>query len=235
MIPTGGIAPYKDGHFLYMSSQEVYAAIVTNSAPSLAQLSTYQGTELVRIGFVEHLSARESIYGLYTLTSAGVWVANTDAYGRKKVNNDGTYFQRVEMAPRIMGAPVVDALEPTYVQRRIGTAGRTFTSNAAGGFDLDVNLASAIAGYYTVIRFGKIRASQNVAAGVLVIHDSAGNLVSTLGMAALVAYTPSNTLEGVTVFIPALTDNRGLVLDTTSHDLGNATSFVLDYEYWYET
>ena len=214
--------------FSMMGAAEL-VAWVTNY--TLANLSKLPKGVLVEAGWYDS-------YGvdLYTVTSAGVWIAARDTSGRLTDANSGSISSNIGVmlyvrSPTVGSAPV-SAVPAANAHRRISMVNAT--SNAGGTLDADVNLMAAPTGaYYAVGRVISLQASQNVAAGAtLIIQDTTG-AIRTVVLPALVANTPTDVMENV--YLWGAHDTEPIFLDTTSHDLGNATTFVFTVEYWAET
>ena len=231
MIPTG--------HLNRMSPDQIIAFVAINT---LAVISTWSTDELIRIGWL----GNPIVDILYSLTSAGVWIARTDTSGRETEANSAAIKSNVEQSmwnlrasvpPTINGYPLSSA-NATAMVRKIGILARTITANAGGTLDADIPIVAASGAgtlFFGVAELLNIRANQIVAAGAtLVIQNGAGVALAEITLPALTANTPLD-LSGLRIFPAALTDNSEIYFDTTSHDLGNATVFTLEYNWWLET
>jgi len=227
------------GALLRMDAAELIDFV---SRTTLAEISSWSAQDLEDIGWTNN----PLVNILYSLTSAGVWIARTDTSGRETEANSAAIKSNVEQSmwnlrasvpPTINGYPLSSA-NATAMVRKIGILARTITANAGGTLDADIPIVAASGAgtlFFGVAELLNIRANQIVAAGAtLVIQNGAGVALAEITLPALTANTPLD-LSGLRIFPAALTDNSEIYFDTTSHDLGNATVFTLEYNWWLET
>lgn len=210
------------------------AAIVAKVAEvTLAVISQWDERELKRVGWTNN----PIIDILYSLTSAGVWIARTDTLGGGKVvdyyaNQYGK--NALYLANAYIGTPsdLADSTVMAYRQRKIGYKDITL----AGGSAANQELVPKIATYFGVLRVLAV-ASNTADTYTLTFQDeddvacvggSGGVLVTEIA----VANQPLNLAPGYVFTQASKTVNKALEVDVAG---GAGVEHVLViYEYWYE-
>jgi len=199
----------------------------------LANISLWGPDELERVGWLNN----PVIDILYSMTSAGVWIARTDSTGKVEEKNSNVAknyagyvrnFARQSARASVGGNFLVDA-EAENSQPRLDVI--NFTSNAGGTLDADVDLQVALAGYYGVVELRFIRCNSGETP-TFVVQDDDG-AVATITTETLTANVNSISTQGLHLY--SGTDNKGLFIDTTSSNLGNAKEYWIEIYKWYET
>jgi len=220
----------EDGYFLRRSPAQIIADV---STITLAEISRWSREELLRVGWLNN----PIVDILYSLTSAGVWIPNTDSSGYKLVSDsltlDTVAKAGYQIANRTIGTGYYATSTPAlYAKKRIIRA--MFTSAADGTIASDPELVPALAGYYGIGHILSIHAAAaSGAAPIFEIQEGATEIMK-LATAQFEQYKPIKTLSDVYFYIG--TDNTAISLDGSGcSGLGNAVVYTMWIEYWYET
>lgn len=222
-----------DNYFRRFTPAELIAAIAA-SQPTLAQLSLENAGELERIGWTNN----PIVDILYSLTSAGVWIARVDASGKQLISDTTQQTYQVMQLSQ-GGQPTITYPYPA-TQNGITAAKRCirkviFTSAADGSIATDPELVAAVASFYGVGRIISIQAlAASGAAPVFEIQEGATEICK-IATAQFEANKPLNANFGDQYFYIG-TDNTAISLDGSGcSSLGNAVTYHMWIEYWYET
>jgi len=234
----------KDG-YLYTLTPEDFIAWV--AGVTLATISKMTAPELQRIGFIKELNDKTSIWGLYSMTSAGAWVSRVNASGQlTEANSTVIKSETALTADRVsLGAmPTVGCNFDSNIE--LGNAIPRVAQiplTEAGGAIVAV-LVTGISGYYAICKIKRIWAPAGTtdAANTWTVASEAGGAIT-----------------GPTVFTMNLTENRmhwidagaagisgeGVLLYNTTDDknielsvadlAAVGTTYYIEVEYWYET
>lgn len=230
-----------DGYFHNRSPADIVAkvAIIT-----LANISLMGDKELERIGWIGNLIVER----LYELTSAGVWIARTDASGRVTEANSATintslsplsYIQRATISgvPETVAAINIADSEATQTNRHRRIVTVPLLSNAGGGFDADQALTGVVAaGYYKVAKLLALMSIDAAAPSTVGLYFSTTThnkfrliTISTTGDAV-----PNTDLAGIPIYYVD-DDGENISLDVDCTGFGNAKNWIAVVEYWAET
>lgn len=221
--------PYEDDAFLRMSPAGIIARVAAND-PSLAIVSALSIQEQIRIGWI----GNPAVEHLYELTSAGVWIARTDASGYS--TDVSALNSNVTNERQILGATTPGVSQPTtgqndlvYKQPRIAYV--AYTIQAGGGAPAQT-FHTGPTGYYPVVRLKRIISDTTDATVTLTFSCATGTLVG------LPAYTVALTASTVNtqlldVLLYNLTDASAIAC-TPSNGTENQIIWI-EYEYWSET
>jgi hypothetical protein len=229
--------PLKDNYFRVTSAYGTDGTdgfIAKVAEITLAVISTWTEEELERVGWTNN----PIIDILYSMTSTGVWIANTDTNGNKKVYDSGNNSTHV-----LNGDRLIPILPPTFgvnldsnaqldnAQRRIGIEVITLV----GGALANTELVPALAGYYGVLKIKSIISDSAIAPLTCTFQDEDDNALTGLmgGVAevTLTANTVNTQLEDCILYKG--TDNKALEVDLSGG--GGVEVVTIQYEYWYET
>jgi len=165
---------------------------------TLANISLLGADELLRIGFVGSIDAKISTYGLYGLTSAGVWVSRVDASGQSKVieqSGANTAAAATSTKNNIVQMPdgVAELASDTAAAAKRYRRKARVPYTLVGGTDT-VELVPALANYYGVIDSILVLPHDAIAAAVFAFSCPAGTAIESCEL-ALVDETINRQLE----------------------------------------
>lgn len=228
--------PYEEGAFLRMSPAEIIRRVAA-SDPSLAMVSGWTVEEQIKVGWL----GNPIINLLYSLTSAGVWIARTKTDGSVIIDSDlRDYTNYTELETRSLMPPTITRIRPTTgteaAMRVHGLMPVVLTSNAGGNLAADVDLTPAgVGGQYWIAYIRTIRCTDAALTPTLVLQDEDGtaSLTGNLCPGTSSAYVPMTTLREIPIYTTV--KNKKLIVDTTSSGLGNTKTWILVVEYWAET
>lgn len=179
---------------------------------------------------------------LYTMTSAGVWIARTDTSGQVKTVESNstalsTYANRVVTFLRAAANPSITPQGSggdAYYTHQIARI--PFVSDAGGNPTGDVSLVGATVGYYNVARILAIVSSDagGALAPVLYFSTTSHDKFLALGFNITDSNYPSTQLADLPVYYID-DDNEALVIDEDSSGLGVSKNWIAIVEYWKET
>ena len=198
----------------------------------LTEISSWSAQDLVDIGWMESVSSKVSLFGLYGITSAGLWTPIVNASGLVTEANSTLIYSNVRMLPNQSGsyvtAPSTTATSFAYKGKRID---QIPINTNAGGESLVVDLHTGPAGYYPVVRLKRIISNVADAATNLAITVSGGAL---LGPASQVINLQANIqLDLGDQLFYDLTDATVIRAQLTAGPV-NGTIW-LEIEYWSES
>lgn len=224
----GNKSDLKDGYFLGRSCTDIIADLAAGVF-SLAGISALQIKEQERIGWIDAMKATE----LYTLTSAGVWIANKDAYGGPTSLN-GSIHNGVKMQQNgRFGAPTTlqNGAYGDYFTKRYGYANITLDGAGAAS---NQALMAAIAGYKACIEIRGICAPASEATTTVVFQDEDDTTMPGTQAAGyvlnLVASTINTQIQGLVSQAPA---SKAVECDVSGGTA--AGTLQIFFIYWYET
>jgi hypothetical protein len=229
----------RDGYLYELTPAELIAWV---AKVTLATISNMTTAELVRIGWYNN----PVVDILYSMTSAGVWVAKTDASGRVTEANSTnmvshTSYMRYSLffnlRPFVNEAPQ-STTTLAAGQERIQVV--PFTSNAGGGLDADVDLSGAVGaktGYFMVIDeiFFMSLDYGGASTPTMVFSTTTHNAFRTHGALTVTGDNQVNKqLEDVPIYYID-DDDEAIFLDTGCTDLGNTKSWLAFVKFHFET
>jgi hypothetical protein len=197
---------------------------------TLTVISEWSEEELARVGW----SNNPVIDILYSLTSAGVWIARTTASGEAITFDNSTYSQATVARYAVQGfRPCISGLASSsavQIQRTPVVGIVNFTSNAGGSIDSDPELVPALAGYYGVIE--KLIVIGPNETPIFEIQGGSTAIGVNVSPGTLDAQVPTE----MDVFRYSSNDNEAISLDGSGCSaLGNAQTYEIQVVYHYET
>jgi hypothetical protein len=223
----GAKSMLKDNYFLGRSCTDIIADLASGIF-TLAEISALQIGEQNRIGWIKAME----LTGLYSQTSAGVWIAQRNASGQLTEANSSTLVNWMlpitrHLAPRVAGTSGLTAAGESYPRTKI----LTFATDGAGNAAAQA-IHTGPAGYYPVVEFGKVISPGADASTEMLITVTGGALVGPAQVnIALVAYTPNTQMEGILCY--NLTDASVVSLAIANGPVSQNV-YVRVY-YWSET
>jgi len=222
-----------DNHLVRMSPADIIAFEATNT---LAVISTWSTEELIRIGWI----GNPIVDILYSMTSAGVWIARTNASGQETEANSSSINTQTQNAVNFIRAfsPTahVSTITPTsstiaaYIHRRYVVVPIVLV----GGALADNVVIPALAGYYGVFRPLALIAN-TTDTYTLTFQDeddaAASGLLAGVINVACTEYIAADLSHCGVVYKP--TDNKALEVDVSGG--AGVEILALIGEYWYET
>ena len=173
------------GALLRMDAAELIAFV---NVVTLAEISSWSAQDLVDIGWMDSISSRTSLFGLYELTSAGQWILVKDASGRLTEANSSAIYTSTNYIP----IAVVNDTHLSRLRDHIGNLVRSSNYSlkraaidvtlAAGGTLAATQLVAAVVGksiYPEEVDLTLIPVTANIAnvgghAACITIQDDAG-------------------------------------------------------------
>jgi len=216
---------FPDNWFREVSPADIISRIGTVTLANISLLGT---EELLRIGWLNN----PVIDILYSMTSAGVWVAKTDSSGVVTTKLNGAQQNYLASIAKYgyQGVAAPDMGSSLNQAHRLGSV--SFVSNAGGTIDTDPELVPALAGYYGVCRFIAI-VCDDATTPVFEVQEGTTGLANNQSPGVLVANVNKAFDEN---YLWGGTDNTALSIDGSDcSDLGNAKNYTIYFEYWYET
>jgi hypothetical protein len=218
---------FPDNYFRELNPADIISKVSTITLAEISRLGT---DELIRIGWLNN----PVIDILYSMTSAGVWVAKTDSSGQQKVveasSSANKYNNQYTQSRPLVGVSPANYTQQANAQPRYALI--EFTSNAGGTLDADVDIVPALSGHYGVFKILAYWSEDSGAVTPSFVIQGSGALVTIAGNITA-NWTPVTNLENLAWWNG--TDNDLLFLDTTTSGLGNTKNHRFLIEYWYET
>jgi hypothetical protein len=220
-----------DNYFRELSMAGIVSKV---STITLAEISRLSADELLRIGWL----GNPAIDILYSITSAGVWVARTDASGLVTEANSTDLLTYVGRTNPLGTRTTVKGLPSSMAGAQNAMevyAIVEFTSNAGGNIDVDQVIKAAVSSYFGVARMLAIW-SKDVGGGstpTLYFSTTSHDKFRTLTLTVAGDYQPVTDFENIPIY--QSDDNEPLVIDTDSNGLGNTKSWVAVFAVSIET
>jgi len=228
-----------DNYFRELNAADIIAAVAA-SKPSLAVISTLGADELERIGWLNN----PVIDILYSMTSAGVWIARTDASGRETEANSASISSNVATSAGYsrMTFPLVSSqtsLTSSFA-RRIAQIPLTEAGGAIGA----TVIVTGISGYFACARIKKIWAPTGTtdAANTWTIASEGGGAITGPTVFVMNITAERNHwcdageagVSGDGILVYNTTDDKDITI-TVADLAAVGTTYYLEVEYWYET
>ena len=217
-----------DNYFRGLSPADIIAKVATIT---LANISLLGPDELERIGWLNN----PIIDILYSMTSAGVWIARTDSSGQLKVAEE--YSSKIEAwsryTPQVI-SPSVSGYQSSntyYLQYAKRIARIPYL--LAGGVQANLPLVAGLGGYYAVIDSILVKPVDGIAAFAMTFECPAGTAIEMCEI-ALVANTINDQLRDYMVhgvLAADASDGDAIVVDLAGGGGVEAGTIIVTYHY----